>query len=176
MKILVVIDMQNDFISGVLGNRECEEAVSKVVEVINEDNYDKIFLTRDTHTDNYLKTQEGKKLPVKHCIKGTEGWQIRKEIMDAVKDKLFYIIDKPVFGSLKLAENIKTKYEDKQENLEIILVGVCTGICVISNAMILKAALPEAVITVKKDACACVTPESHKTALEAMKMCQINID
>lgn len=176
MKILVVIDMQNDFTSGVLGNKECEEVVPKIVDIINKEDYDEIYLTRDTHTDNYLKTQEGKKLPVKHCIKGTEGWQIRKEIMDAVKDKLFYIIDKPAFGSLKLAEDIKTAYEAKQKNLEIILVGVCTGICVISNAMILKAALPEAVITVKKDACACVTPESHKTALDAMKMCHINID
>ena len=176
MKILVIVDMQNDFTSGVLGNNECEEAVSKVVEVINEDNYDKIFLTRDTHQKNYLETQEGRNLPVEHCIEGTIGWQIREEIMKAVRDNNFCIIDKPVFGSLKLAEDIKTEYENKHDNLEIVLVGVCTGICVISNAMLLKAALPEAVITVKADACACVTPESHKTALDAMKMCQINID
>ena len=176
MKILVIVDMQNDFTSGVLGNNECEEVVSKVVEVINEDNYDKIFLTRDTHQKNYLETQEGRNLPVEHCIEGTIGWQIREEIMKAVSDNNFCIIDKPVFGSLKLAEDIKTEYENKQDNLEIVLVGVCTGICVISNAMLLKAALPEAVITVKADACACVTPESHKTALDAMKMCQINID
>ena len=165
MKILVIVDMQNDFTSGVLGNSECEEAVSKVVEVINEDNYDKIFLTRDTHQKNYLETQEGRNLPVEHCIEGTIGWQIREEIMKAVSDNNFCIIDKPVFGSLKLAEDIKTEYENKQDNLEIVLVGVCTGICVISNAMLLKAALPEAVITVKADACACVTPESHKNSI-----------
>ena len=121
------------------------------------------------HQKNYLETQEGRNLPVEHCIEGTIGWQIREEIMKAVSDNNFCIIDKPVFGSLKLAEDIKTEYENKQDNLEIVLVGVCTGICVISNAMLLKAALPEAVITVKADACACVTPESHKIALDAME-------
>lgn len=125
MKILVIVDMQNDFTSGVLGNNECEEVVSKVVEVINEDNYDKIFLTRDTHQKNYLETQEGRNLPVEHCIEGTIGWQIREEIMKAVSDNNFCIIDKPVFGSLKLAEDIKTEYENKQDNLEIVLVGGC---------------------------------------------------
>lgn len=178
MKILVVIDMQNDFTSGVLGNAECEKAVSKVVDVINENNYDNIFLTRDTHQKNYLETQEGKNLPVEHCIEGTEGWQIRKEIMAVVNDsnKPFQIINKPTFGSVTLAETIKTMYEQSQEDMEIELVGVCTGICVISNAMLIKAFLPEAKITVKANACACVTPESHKTALEAMKLCQINIE
>ena len=177
MKILVVIDMQNDFTSGVLGNTECEKAVSKVVDVINENNYDNIFLTRDTHQKNYLETQEGKNLPVEHCIEGTEGWQIRKEIMVVVNDsnKPFQIINKPTFGSVTLAETIKTMYEQSHENMEIDIVGVCTGICVISNAIIIKSFNPELPINVIEKATACVTPQSKKTAIEAMKLLQINI-
>lgn len=174
-KILVVVDMQNDFTSGVLGNPECEAAVVKIVDVINGEEYDQIYLTRDTHNENYLETQEGKNLPVVHCIENTDGWQIRPEIMGVLMNKNYKIIDKPTFGSVYLANLLREEYFLEQNEVEISLVGVCTGICVISNAMLLKAALPEAKITVIEKACACVTPESHKTAIDAMKMCQINI-
>lgn len=175
MKILVVVDMQNDFTSGALGNKECEGVVPKVVDIINNEEFDEIILTRDTHQSNYLETQEGKKLPVEHCIKDTDGWQIRDEIISAVRDKKHSIIDKSTFGSIYLAMALNCVLDEEKKNYDITLVGVCTGICVISNALLLKAYFPEAKINVRADACACVTPESHKTALEAMKMCQINI-
>lgn len=180
MKILIIVDEQVDFTSGVLGNKECEATVNKVVDIINTKDFDKVILTRDTHSENYLETQEGKKLPVVHCIEGTDGWQIRDEIMQAVQHKYsenenYHVIDKRTFGSLYLGKWIESNYILEQADLEITFVGVCTGICVISNAMIVKASLPEAKVSVISDACACVTPESHKTALEAMKMCQIEI-
>ena len=176
MKLLIVIDMQNDFTSGVLGNKECEKVVPKIVDIINNEDFDEIILTRDTHQSNYSETQEGKKLPVEHCIEGTDGWQIRDEIMCAVGDKKHSIINKPTFGSVNLATTLGCVPINEQNKCDITLVGVCTGICVISNALLLKAYLPEAKITVRANACACVTPESHKTALEAMKLCQIDIE
>lgn len=174
-KILVVVDMQNDFIDGTLGNTECEKVVSKVVDVINSNEYDDIYLTRDTHYKNYLNTQEGRKLPVEHCLINTDGWKIKDEILESLKNKKFTYINKPTFGSLKMANTFISEYCNEQRELEITLVGVCTGICVISNTILLKAALPEAKIKVIADACACVTTESHKNALEAMKMCQIEV-
>jgi len=168
MKILIVIDMQNDFIDGSLGTKEAVMIVEKVAEKIEEyriQGYHVIF-TRDTHDKDYLNTLEGKNLPVLHCIQGTRGWKI-SEALD-VDDSI--VIDKPSFGSLELADFIRPVLFD-----EIELVGLCTDICVISNAMILKAAYPEIPITVDSSCCAGVTPESHKNALEAMKMCQINI-
>ena len=174
-KILIVVDMQKDFTSGVLGNAECEAAVQEVVKVINSNQYDEIYLTRDTHHNDYLETQEGKNLPVEHCIEFSDGWKIRQEIMEAVKDKKVEIVNKPSFGSLFLAEELKNKYFNEMEKVEVTLVGVCTGICVISNAMLIKATLPETKINVIEKACACVTLASHKNAIEAMKMCQINI-
>ena len=117
MKILVIVDMQNDFTSGVLGNNECEEVVSKVVEVINEDNYDKIFLTRDTHQKNYLETQEGRNLPVEHCIEGTIGWQIREEIMKAVSD--------PIFLSTSSCKHIRCKLCEENAVLKIFKMTQC---------------------------------------------------
>lgn len=178
-KILIIVDMQKDFTNGVLGNAACEATVQKVVKVIENRLYDKIYLTRDTHSDDYLDTQEGKKLPVPHCIEGTIGWKIRDEIMEALFDNYsssaYEIIDKVSFGSLLLGKKIEEKYLLEQDYLQIDFVGVCTGICVISNALIAKAALPEAKICVIEDACACVTLESHKTAIEAMKTCQIDI-
>ena len=176
-KILIVVDEQVDFTSGVLGNPECEATIEKVTNIINNGDYEKIYLTRDTHDNDYLETQEGKNLPVVHCVKHSDGWQIRPEIMESVVGKNFEIIDKPTFGSIYLANRLREEYFlEKEEDVEIVLVGVCTGICVISNAMLIKAALPEAKITVIEEACACVTPESHKNAIEAMKMCQINIE
>lgn len=177
-KILIVVDEQVDFTSGALGNKECEATVQASVDVINKNEYDEVYLTRDTHQKNYLETQEGRNLPVEHCIKGTDGWQIRPEIIEAVNHKYssnVHFIDKPSFGSIYLANRLKEEYFVEQKDVEITLIGVCTGICVISNAMLIKAALPEAKITVIEEACACVTPESHKNAIEAMKMCQINI-
>ena len=175
--VLIIVDMQNDFTSGVLGNKECEAAVQKVVDVINNNEYDEVYLTKDTHHENYLKTQEGKNLPIEHCIEGTNGWLVREEIIEAVTNNTanLYCIRKSTFGSRHLAKKLRKKYKKDEKNTSITLVGVCTGICVISNAMLIKTALPEAKINVIEKACACVTPESHKTAIEAMKRCQINI-
>lgn len=170
MKVLIVVDMQNDFITGSLGTKEAESIVSKVKEKI--DGFDgKIYFTRDTHEKNYLETQEGKKLPVSHCIKGTSG----HDIVDSLqKPDGSEVIDKPSFGSITLGEKLLSL--NKQEPIEsITLVGLCTDICVISNAFIIKAFLPEVRIIVDAECCAGVTPESHRQALEAMKVCQIEI-
>lgn len=177
-KVLVVVDMQNDFTTGVLGNKECEAAISKVIDVIHQGGYDTIFLTRDSHGEDYLDTQEGKKLPVPHCMTGTDGWQIAPGIEKACReesDNIIYV-NKPVFGSIKLGEQLRGIYEKyMQEGVTIDFAGVCTGICVISNVLIAKAECPEAVVRVIAKACACVTPKSHETALEAMKTCQVDV-
>ena len=168
-KLLIVVDMQNDFINGALGTKEAMEILPKVIDKIK--NYKgEIIFTRDTHGKEYLKTQEGKNLPVEHCIEGTYGWQLQEEIQRLAEKKESRIINKPSFGSLELPNIIK---DFKVSNIEI--VGLCTGICVISNAMILKAAMPEVNISVDSSCCAGVTPESHDNALRAMKMCQIEI-
>lgn len=169
-KLLVVVDMQNDFITGALANIEGQKIVDKIADYIKIFNGD-VVATRDTHKDNYLETQEGKKLPVPHCIYRTDGWQIVPEIEKAILERTHYIhINKPSFGSVELAEFVRDEcYSDVE------LVGVCTDICVISNAMIIKAFAPEANIMVLKNLCAGVTPESHETALKAMQACQINI-
>ena len=178
-KILVIVDMQNDFTTGALGNKECKAVIPKIVDIINNEEFDEYILTKDTHTDNYLNTAEGKKLPIKHCIENTYGWEICEPIMKALNDKNKYhvttVIDKTTFGSLYMANLLREKYFIEQKDVELTVVGVCTGICVISNVLLLKAAIPESKITVISDACACVTPESHKTALEAMKMCHIDV-
>ena len=159
--------MQNDFISEALGSVEAVSIVPRVVEVVKSFDGTVIF-TRDTHTDNYLTTQEGKKLPVVHCIKGTHGWEICDELLPHVTD----VIDKPTFGSVELIHKLSS-YKD--EISDITLVGLCTDICVISNAMLLKAAFPEARISVIADCCAGVTPDSHNNALAAMRSVQIEI-
>lgn len=132
----------------------------------------KVIFTRDTHTQDYLQTQEGRRLPVEHCIKDTAGWQIREEL-DALRS--IPAVDKPTFGSLELGEMMKAENADEPVG-SVTLIGLCTDICVISNAMIVKAAIPQAVVKVDAACCAGVTPESHKTALAAMKMCQIEIE
>lgn len=177
MKILVVVDMQNDFITGALGNAECEAAVSAVNNVIGGGGYDRIILTRDTHTEEYMDTREGKHLPVPHCIEETEGWEIHRDVMEAVQAaKLPYmVIDKPTFGSVLLGSELAEVYATQGAELQVDFVGVCTGICVISNVMIAKATCPEAEIRVIEQACACVTPDSHKTAIDAMRLCQVEI-
>ena len=166
-KILIVVDMQNDFIDGALGTKEAAAIVPYVKEVI--EHFDgKVFFTRDTHFDNYMETQEGKNLPVLHCIRGTEGWQIHPELEKLRKTEA---IDKLTFGSKNLANVLK-----QEENIEeITFVGVCTDICVISNVMVVKAFYPEIPLVVDAKGCAGVTVQSHLNALEAMKMCQVKV-
>lgn len=163
-KTLIVIDMQNDFIDGSLGTAEAVKIVPNVRRKIEEykNNNDEIIFTRDTHGENYLDTPEGKKLPVVHCVKGTKGWQIAGglDVPDAIH------IDKPSFGYTKW---------DKFSFDKIELVGLCTDICVVSNALILKALFPNAEICVDSSCCAGVTPKTHTSALETMKMCQIDV-
>ena len=170
-KILIVVDMQNDFIDGALGTPEAVAILPKVKNKI--ETFDgKVIFTRDTHTDDYMNTAEGKNLPVPHCIKDTHGWQIADALLPYTKDAI--IIDKPTFGSIALAELLQK--EDQNEAIdEVTLIGLCTDICVISNAMLAKAALPEITVSVDASCCAGVTPESHDRALAAMQVCQIKI-
>ena len=164
MKVLCVIDMQNDFIDGALGTKEAAAIVENVKAKIElyRKNGDTVIFTRDTHSEDYMNTQEGKNLPVPHCIKGSKGWEV-SEKLDTASDK---IIDKPTFGWMHWNE-------ERLENVEI--VGLCTDICVVTNALIIKTQFPEANITVIADCCAGVTPETHDAALKTMAMCQINI-
>ena len=167
MKILVVVDMQNDFIDGALGTPEAVQIVPYVKKRIQS--FDgKVLFTRDTHFADYLDTQEGRNLPVKHCIKDTSGWQIHPEL-EALRTT--EPIDKLTFGSADLPK-ILAQEKDIEE---ITFVGLCTDICVISNVMITKAFFPEIPLIVDAKACAGVTPESHKNALAAMKMCQVAV-
>ncbi len=167
MKLLIVVDMQNDFIDGALGTKEAVAIVPYVKKKISE--FDgKVIFTRDTHFENYSETQEGKHLPVPHCVKNTHGWEIRPELEALRKTDA---IDKITFGSKELVDVI-----GKEPTVEsITFVGLCTDICVISNAMLVKAFFPEIPLIVDADGCAGVTPESHQNALAAMKMCQIEI-
>ena len=168
---LIVVDMQNDFIDGALGTKEAEAIVEKVADKIRGFDGDVIF-TRDTHAGNYMQTQEGKNLPVPHCIKESAGWQIRAEL-EAIRPAA--VIDKPTFGSAELGAILAAR--DCEEGIgEVTLIGLCTDICVISNALLIKAFLPETPIRVDAACCAGVTPRSHRNALEAMKMCQITIE
>lgn len=162
MKTLIVVDMQNDFIDGSLGTEEAQAIVPNVKKKIQEykNRGDEIIFTRDTHQSDYLDTPEGKKLPVVHCIKGTKGWQIA----DGLEVEGCTYIDKPTFG---------WTHWNERTFQEIEMVGVCTDICVVSNALILKATFPSVEITVDASCCAGVTPQTHLAALETMKMCQI---
>ncbi len=171
MKALIVVDMQNDFIDGALGTPEALSIVPFVREkVMHFDGL--VIFTRDTHFEDYLSTREGKNLPVPHCIKGTQGWEIADSLKELTKGRI--VIDKPTFGSTEL-QNLLVNEHEKTPLEEIELVGLCTDICVISNAMLIKAALPEVNVTVDSSCCAGVTPESHENALSAMKMCQITV-
>ncbi len=170
MKVLVVVDMQNDFIDQALGTKEAVEIVENVANKIKD--FDgKVIFTRDTHAENYLETQEGRNLPVKHCVEGSEGWKISDKL-PVSEDAM--IINKPTFGSKELGEYL-WKLSKGTEIEHIDVIGLCTDICVISNALLIKAFLPEIPISVDASCCAGVTPESHKNALAAMKMCQINV-
>ncbi len=170
-KLLVVVDMQNDFIDGSLGTAEAVQIVDNVVDEIGKCDVKDVFATRDTHPENYLETQEGRKLPVVHCVKGTKGWEINEKVAKALGEA--EIIDKPTFGSRKLAEKIENLAE--KEELEVTLIGLCTDICVVSNALLIKAYLPETPVKVIAACCAGVTPASHEAALTTMKMCQVEV-
>lgn len=170
MKYLIVVDMQNDFISMALGTKEALSILPRVKEKI--EGFDgKVIFTRDTHGEDYLATREGRLLPVKHCIKGTLGWEIEDSLKACRAD---LVIDKPTFGSVALADYLVKENAEKTVE-SVTLVGLCTDICVISNAMLIKASLPECEIVVDGNCCAGVTPESHARALGAMAACQITI-
>lgn len=171
-KILVVVDMQNDFIDGTLGTKEAVEIVDRVAAKI-AGFPGKIFVTLDTHQTNYLETAEGRKLPVPHCIVGTQGWQLHGKVRQALEGKDYKTIQKPTFGSTRLVEELRLIWE--KEEIQVELVGLCTDICVVSNALLLKAHFPESAIGVDASCCAGVTPKTHMAALETMKMCQIDI-
>ena len=170
MNILVVVDMQNDFIDGVLGTKEAVTIVPNVIEKIKAFQ-GKVLATRDTHETDYLETQEGRKLPVKHCIRNTDGWEISEKIQSLLSEEP---IDKETFGSKDLPVILR-RYNEAEKIESITLIGLCTDICVISNAMVLKTYFPEIPIIVDASCCAGVTPQSHRQALEAMKVCQIEI-
>lgn len=176
-RILVVVDMQKDFTTGPLGNAECAAAVLGVVREIEGGGYDKLYVTYDTHHENYMQTREGKHLPVPHCIEGSDGWQLEDRVEAAINETKCEVVrlSKPTFGSTALQAAVANDLANAPEGIEVTLVGVCTGICVISNAMLIKATCPEIDVKVVADACACVTPETHKNALAAMKLCQIDI-
>ena len=173
-KILIVVDMQNDFINGSLGTKEAEAIVDHVVKKIGEYPKHCIYATRDTHQENYLETQEGRNLPVLHCLEGTPGWEIHDKVKAALEGAV--VVNKPTFGSYALADMMVMEFAglDPAE-CEIELVGLCTDICVVSNAMLLKARLPEVKISVDASCCAGVTPESHDAALKTMAMCQVTV-
>ena len=170
-KLLLVIDMQNDFIDGSLGTKEAEAIVDAVKAKIRSYPSRDMIATMDTHENSYLYTQEGHLLPVAHCIRGTEGWYIRPDIASLLTEAKIY--EKPAFGSVRLAEDLKILSETEQIELE--LVGLCTDICVVSNALLLKAMMPEVRISVDASCCAGTTPEKHASALETMKSCQIYV-
>ncbi len=170
-KILLVIDMQNDFVDGVLGTQEAVAIVPDVVAKIKEYPLENIIATRDTHGDDYMETSEGKHLPVIHCVKDTDGWQLNPSVGEALSGAK--IINKPYFGSKELVETIGEMTQT--DEIAVELIGICTDICVVSNAMMLKSALPEMEIVVDSKCCAGVTPESHEAALLTMKMCQITV-
>ena len=188
-KILVVVDMQKDFIDGSLGTKEAVAITDNVLQKVNtyneyeekNPNTTKIFATRDTHDYDYMETQEGKNLPIEHCIAGTPGWQIDSNLMTVLNEANAEIIDKPSFGSVILAERIRelvaiySRQNGNTNHVTIEFVGLCTDICVVSNVLMTKAFLPEIKIIVDSSCCAGVTPEKHLAALETMRSCQVEI-
>lgn len=171
-KILVVVDMQKDFVDGALGTAEAVQIVGNVVKKINSFEGE-IIVTYDTHFENYLETAEGKKLPIKHCIKNTDGWKLDSQVEAALLKKSYATVEKPTFGSVSLPDLIREKANGDDFHIE--LIGLCTDICVVSNALLIKANFPSAKISVDSSCCAGVTPETHEAALTTMKMCQIDV-
>jgi len=174
-RYLIVVDMQKDFIDGSLGTEEAQSIVEKVKEKILSYPKDRVYATLDTHGEDYLSTQEGKRLPVPHCIKGTEGWGLHPALKELILPDHFF--EKGSFGSLQLAESMRELFrqQDSMERASIELVGLCTDICVVSNALLLKAFLPEIPISVDSSCCAGVTKEKHLAALETLRSCQIEV-
>lgn len=170
--LLVVVDIQKDFVDGALGTAEAVAIVENAAKKIRE--FDgEIFVTYDTHFENYMDTAEGRNLPVAHCIKGTDGWELNEAVAGALAGKKYTAVEKITFGSVKLPELVKEAVGD--EDFDITLIGLCTDICVVSNALILKANFPEKEIYVDASCCAGVSVESHNAALVTMKMCQIKV-
>lgn len=171
-KFLVVVDMQKDFVDGALGTPEAIKIVPNVVEKIK--GFDgEIIVTYDTHFENYMETSEGKNLPVPHCIKDTDGWRLSEGVQNALKGREYTEVEKSTFGSVNLPNIIKQKAMAEEFSVE--LIGLCTDICVVSNALLLKANFPEMPISVDSACCAGVTVDSHNAALTTMKMCQIEV-
>lgn len=170
MKILVVIDMQNDFVSGALGTPEARAIVPNVKARVESNEFDTIIYTKDTHPINYLDSFEGKRLPVSHCIRDTEGWEIIPELQTDGE-----IVEKPTFGSYKLIDTLDNYFAGGQRFEEIEFCGLCTDICVVSNALMVRAAYPNVPITVRANCCAGVTPELHEATLRVMESCQIDV-
>ena len=178
MNVLIVVDMQKDFVDHALGTAEAVEIVPAVAEKIRQYRArgDMIIATRDTHQENYLNTQEGKYLPVIHCVKGTEGWELDDRIAEALGPDAL-ILDKPTFGSTELVKVMgELAAEHGEENVNAEIIGLCTDICVVSNALLLKAYYHEMPISLDAGCCAGVTPEKHLAALETMASCQIQIE
>jgi Amidases related to nicotinamidase len=181
VEVLVVIDMQKDFIDGSLGTKEAQLILPKIIKRVEKSKKELILFTYDTHQENYLDTLEGKKLPIVHCIEGSEGWEFDKDIINAWKNNedtilldeiekhYFY---KPVFGSMELVKFLK---KHAVEITKVELIGVCTDICVVSNAIMIKNEIPDLELFVAADLCAGVTLESHEAALKVLAMCQVNI-
>lgn len=174
-KLLIVVDMQNDFITGSLGTAEAEAVVPGVLQKIRQYQAENapVILTMDTHTEEYLDTLEGRNLPVKHCIRDTDGWKLQRDVQSLITGRPYTVYEKAAFGSSAFAADLVSGTYDDVKSVE--LIGLCTDICVISNALLVKTFLPEVRILVDASCCAGVTPESHKNALNAMKMCQIEI-
>lgn len=171
-KFLIAVDMQKDFVDGALGTKEAVAIVPAAVEKIKA--FDgMIFVTYDTHFDNYMSTNEGRHLPVPHCIKGTEGWQLDKDVAKALEGKEYTAVEKNTFGSVELPGLIKEAADG--EDFTVELIGLCTDICVVSNALLIKASFPEAEIAVDAKCCAGVTPQAHEAALATMASCQISV-
>lgn len=169
MKVLAVIDMQKDFIDGTLGTMEAVAIVPSVIEEINKD-YDVVLATMDTHEENYLETREGRFLPVEHCIRNTDGWKLDEKVEEALQSHNACLIEKPTFGSVALVDKITSLRPDS-----VTFVGLCTDICVVSNALMVKNALYETEVSVVEKATAGVTELKKQAALETMRSCQINI-
>lgn len=180
MRYLVVVDMQKDFVDGALGTAEARAIVPAVVARIRAAARagERVFVTMDTHGQDYMASQEGHNLPVPHCLRGTPGWQLDAAVAAALEEvpaAFRQVLEKPTFGSIRLPQAVQDAIETDGAPEEVELIGLCTGICVISNALLLKAHFPEVPITVDAACCACVSPASHQTALDAMRLCQIGI-
>ncbi len=173
MRYLLVIDVQNDFVDGALGTAEAQAMLPNLLKKVRE--FDgEVWMTKDTHPENYLETQEGRNLPVAHCIRKTEGWELAPALDELCRKKNCPVYEKPTFGSMTMALDLKKRYDDGTvESVE--LIGLCTDICVISNALLIKAMMPELPVSVDASCCAGVTPKKHEAALEVMRSCQVAV-